>query len=201
MTNNSKSAEHTRNYRKRLKEQGFLKHEIYVPSRFKDIIKKFETCLREGITPIFPEKMKGLLMEVKTKTWNVESLKTEIDKNVSSEEIATEVVDENSMIVNMKEYGDLALVVTIIEDQILVSRTLVKVSSVKDPVEFNKILLKMNKPMPLSSFGITNVNGEDWYEIFGALSASSTFQSIEEELNTLAENTLDVVDDMEEYFI
>ena len=68
------------------------------------------------------------------------------------------------------------------------------VSEQKDAARFNEFLLKAQRVVPLSNFAITNVGGEDVYELMGELSCKTTLQTILIELRTLAENAIDATD-------
>lgn len=61
--------------------------------------------------------------------------------------------------------------------------------------DMHDVMLSANLALPLSSFG--KVAGT--YMLFGALSASSTTQSIEMEIETLASNTLEALELVTDY--
>lgn len=61
--------------------------------------------------------------------------------------------------------------------------------------EMNKVMLAMNIPMPLSSFGI---NGNH-YVAFGAMSAKSDIDELAHEIVTLSNNSLDAIQALSEY--
>lgn len=61
--------------------------------------------------------------------------------------------------------------------------------------EMLEVMLDMNIPMPLSSFGRIGSR----YTIFGALSLESSAESIARELTVLSDNALDAIDAMSEY--
>ena len=53
--------------------------------------------------------------------------------------------------------------------------------------------------MPLSTFGISIVNGEEWYELFGSLSARSSAEVVVEEIAVLASNAEDAANLIQEW--
>jgi len=61
--------------------------------------------------------------------------------------------------------------------------------------ELNQYMLELNVPIPLSSFAIV----DDYYVIFGALSCGSTLESLSDELVTLASNSIDSLQALEEF--
>jgi len=61
-------------------------------------------------------------------------------------------------------------------------------------------MLRLNMPMPLSSFGIVqNEERGDQYAVFGAMSLSATAEDVALELATLSDNALDAIDVMSPY--
>lgn len=61
--------------------------------------------------------------------------------------------------------------------------------------ELNQYLLEMNVPMPLSSFALI----DEYYSIFGSLACESKFENIALELITLAQNSEDTLQALEEF--
>ncbi|MES9853866.1 MAG: DUF2170 family protein [Candidatus Thiodiazotropha sp. L084R] len=61
--------------------------------------------------------------------------------------------------------------------------------------EMLELMLDMNIPIPLSSFGRIGSR----YTIFGALSLNSSAESIGKELTVLSDNALDAIEAMSEY--
>jgi len=87
--------------------------------------------------------------------------------------------------------------VTITETQILCISylfTRMEIHADKE-AELNRCLLELNLPMPLSAFALV----DDYYVVFGALSRGSKFESICEELVTLANNATDTLQALEEF--
>ncbi|PBN86003.1 hypothetical protein ABE88_023930 [Escherichia coli] len=66
---------------------------------------------------------------------------------------------------------------------------------------FNKatFLLRNQKMMPLSSVGISSVQQEEYYIVFGALSLKSSLEDILLEITSLVDNALDLAEITEEY--
>jgi uncharacterized protein YjfI (DUF2170 family) len=65
---------------------------------------------------------------------------------------------------------------------------------------FNEFLLKAQKLVPLSNFGISTVGERDYYELFGELAPSSSLDDILIELRVLAENAIEAASDLRSSF-
>ena len=95
----------------------------------------------------------------------------------------------------MTEFGDLPLLMSVSGGQILVDTLLWPADDVADPADFNAKILKTHKLLALSTFGIrTGPDGKDYYELFGALSAGSILESVILEIETLADNAMQIAE-------
>ena len=95
------------------------------------------------------------------------------------------------------KFDELPIYLTFTEEQIICICYLFKKDEVKssEVAGLNETLLKLNVPVPLSSFAIV----DDQYTIFGALSTSSSFDDVAHELVTLADNAADALESVEAY--
>jgi uncharacterized protein YjfI (DUF2170 family) len=93
--------------------------------------------------------------------------------------------------VTLNECGELTVVVGVEGKEIQASVLLDPVDAVREPATFQNRLLRANKLLPLSTFGITEVGGRSHYEIFGQLSGGSELEEIVEEIETLGRNAID----------
>ncbi|NSZ18667.1 YjfI family protein [Agrobacterium vitis] len=94
--------------------------------------------------------------------------------------------------VTLKEKGDMDVFVAVSgERDILASIVLVPCDDVPSRADFERMVLKTHKFVPLSSFGITIIDGEEWYELFGSLSTRSRAETVVEEVAILAANAVD----------
>ncbi|WP_152047463.1 YjfI family protein [Aureimonas psammosilenae] len=100
-------------------------------------------------------------------------------------------VEGDVLRVTLKEKGHLDVFVAAGGDQILASVMLAPASGVPNREAFERLALKTHKLVPLSTFGISTVNGEEWYELFGSLSARSAADVVVEEIAVLAANAED----------
>ena len=87
---------------------------------------------------------------------------------------------------------DFPIFVSSTERQILSVTPLFKVSDVKEGEinSLNSSLLKLSPVVPLSSIGLQG----DQYILHGAMAVGTLFENIAHELETQADNTLDVLD-------
>ena len=96
-----------------------------------------------------------------------------------------------AILITMSEFGDLPLLLSVSGSQILVETLLWPVDEVKDTAAFNELILKTHKLLPLSTFGIRHgPDGRAYYEMFGSLSAGSILESVQFEIETLADNAM-----------
>jgi uncharacterized protein YjfI (DUF2170 family) len=131
-----------------------------------------------------------------SETWTTDSLHLALSgtEPVKSGTICIDLVRGTSdgIAVTMVEFGDLTIVMSVGAEQILAQVLLWPLASLKDPAAFADMALRTHKLMPLSTFGITKgPDGSDYYELFGALSASSKLDNVVLELETLADNAIE----------
>lgn len=136
--------------------------------------------------------------------WSVKSLADALSetKLLREGELTARVVEGADPVlqITMHEFGDLPVFLSAGAEQIVVSALLWPVDEQKDQAAFNVFLLKAQKLVPLSNFGITTVSGRDYYELFGELSCKSTLQTVIIELRMLAENAIRAASDLRDDF-
>ena len=101
-------------------------------------------------------------------TWNPLALATAL-QTVPEQNIDV-TNSENALIIKMNDYGDLQINILFTSRQMIIETFICPVSSISNPDEFNTFLLRNQKMMPLSSVGISSVQQEEYYIVFGALS-------------------------------
>lgn len=74
------------------------------------------------------------------------------------------------------------------EQQLIVESVLFAESAVKNTQGLNTLILETHQFVPLSTVGISAINGERYYVVFGALSTDSKSSVIVEEIETLFSN-------------
>ncbi|MDB5688583.1 MAG: hypothetical protein JWL91_459 [Sphingomonas bacterium] len=136
--------------------------------------------------------------------WTVRTLKAALDgcEAVRAGEFSARIVEgaEPVLLVTMHQHGDLEAFVTVSEEQIAASVLLWPCDEQPDRERFNEFLLKAQKLVPLSNFGIATVGERDFYELFGELATTTSLDTIVIELRTLAENAMEAATDLRDAF-
>lgn len=136
--------------------------------------------------------------------WSVKSLAGALTETrlLRDGELTARVLEGSEPVlqITMHEFGDLPIYLSVGAEQIVVSALMWPVDEQKDQAAFNVFLLKAQKLVPLSNFGITTVAGRDYYEIFGELACKTTLQTVIIELRMLAENAIRAADELRETF-
>ena len=101
---------------------------------------------------------------------------------------------ESALIIKTNDYGDLQINILFTSRQMIIETFICPVSSISNPDEFNTFLLRNQKMMPLSSVGISSVQQEEYYIVFGALSLKSSLEDILLEITSLVDNALDLAE-------
>lgn len=136
--------------------------------------------------------------------WSVKSLAAALtDTRLLREGEMTARVLEGSepvLQISLHEFGDLPIFLSVGAEQIVVSALLWPVDEQQRQDEFNVFLLKAQKLVPLSNFGITTVAGRDYYELFGEISCKTTLQTVIIELRMLGENAIRAASELRDNF-
>ncbi len=189
-----KSSYYQSRYRARLRENGYVKREIWIPPDYTKILKDCETALRAGVMPFIPKTVTERKMS-EDRNWTTATLYEALaqSETAGEGEIEVELVEgaDPGILITMTEFGDLPLLMSVSGSQILVDTLLWPVDAVNDPAAFNEMIMKTHKLLPLSTFGIRQgPDGREYYEMFGSLSAGSILESILFEIETLADNAM-----------
>ncbi len=124
----------------------------------------------------------------KAMSWELESIETllkEVDDFVVTRE-------ENCLLIANQDGIDAWLAIS--GEQILVESLLFAASEVKDKPALDHEILSSHMVFPLTTVGISTINGEEYYTAFGALSAQSKAESIVIEVETLFQNVASFLD-------
>ena len=136
--------------------------------------------------------------------WTITTLKEALEQTslVREGELTPRIIEgaDPVLLVTMHEYGDLPIYVSAGPVQTVVSVLLWPVDEQGDVNSFNTCLLKAQKLVPLSNFGITTVAGRDYYDLFGELSCKTTLQTVIIELRMLAENAIRAASELRDNF-
>lgn len=204
-------AERTRLWREERQRLGLVKLELWVPPAAKADIQAAARAIitassRGPALSRNPDPPRGSLQmdHVIDTDWSVKSLADALSetKLLREGELTARVVEGADPVlqITMHEFGDLPVFLSAGAEQIVVSALLWPVDEQKDQAAFNVFLLKAQKLVPLSNFGITTVSGRDYYELFGELSCKSTLQTVIIELRMLAENAIRAASDLRDDF-
>jgi uncharacterized protein len=115
-------------------------------------------------------------------SWNLNTLEQLLSKN---KDMAITMEDGCICITN-DDGIDAYLAVS--GEQIIVESLLFAKKQIKDVALLNDEILKTHQLFPLTTMGITQVSGEDYYMAFGALSSQSKEESILLEIQMLFQN-------------
>lgn len=130
-------------------------------------------------------------------TWTTRALHGELARSPLADTATIDLIDgsEPTIQMSLHDQGDLPVFVSVAGGQIMVSTTLWETSQVKDRNAFNEAALKLNPVNALSNIGIVAVEpGRDAYVMFGELSASSPIDTVVEEIQMLALNTIEAAE-------
>lgn len=84
-------------------------------------------------------------------------------------------------------------------DQIIAETLLFPEAAVADVDALNADILRTHQIFPLTTVAISNIDGEDYYTAFGALSADSKVSSVLVEVETLFNNVAGMLETYEDY--
>ncbi|KLD74883.1 DUF2170 family protein [Xanthomonas hyacinthi] len=107
---------------------------------------------------------------------------------------------EPAINLTLHDYGAMEIQVAASGSQIFVSTVLAPADQVADRHGLNDACLRLNPLNPLSNLGLIQHAGKDTYIIFGELSASSSIDEVDEEIQVLAANTLDAAESLKPFF-
>ena len=196
------SAHYQREFRKRLREQGFVKKESWIKPENGKLLTLVEKQLRPHIEPPSighaSDLVGNAMLSHNPPSWTLSDLWEALS--------TTDLVSHGSATINhlesaetleivMHEYGDLPLLLTIAGKQMLIEAVLWAVDDVTDPAAFDAAVLRTHKYFPLSTLGVdTFDDGKDYYILFGALSTASLLGNIILEIETLSANVFQAID-------
>lgn len=126
-------------------------------------------------------------------TWDLDQL-----QGLLSKQPGLVITRENDCLLIANEDG-LDAWIAISGEQILVESLLFAQSEVSDVNALNAAILRTHMVFPLTTVGVSNLNGEDYYTAFGSLSAQSKESSILIEVETLFQNVEAFLDAYQEY--
>lgn len=196
------SAHYQREFRRRLREQGLVKKEVWISPDNAGQLSAIEKQLR--VPGVLSEKKGVNNMTDINHSWTTSSLHEALKDTelFVSGQGSVELIDgvDPSLHIVMREYGDLPVFLTVSGDQIIVESVLWSAEEVNDVDLFNETILRTHKYFPLSTISLDNLgkNG-DYYHMFGALSSFSILTNIVFEIEVLANNVIQATEAYAEY--
>ncbi|MCB1925586.1 MAG: YjfI family protein [Gammaproteobacteria bacterium] len=190
--NRKSSAHYQREFRRRMRENGLVKKEVWIRPDNAKLLTTLEKRLREvGARDAIGE----FAMRSHTPGWDINVLHEALSKEslIKEGRATSEVIDGvgPSIYLVMREFGDLPLFLTVSGDQIIVESVLWEKADVVDVESFNEAVLRTHKYFPLSTISLDRLeDGKDYYQMFGALSSESGLSEIVLEIETLASNVI-----------
>jgi uncharacterized protein YjfI (DUF2170 family) len=198
------SAHYQREFRRRLREQGLVKKEIWIQPKHALKLNTIEQTLREADSTVDAQLINA--MTDSSTLWTTRTLFDEIQDATlfSSQQATVDLIDGIDPVLHMvmHEYGDLPIFLSVYGEQIIVESVLWSTSDVKNLAEFNEAILRTHKYFPLSTISLDKrVDGVDYYHMFGALSSASNLSNIVFEIEVLASNVIKVTEAYSEYLV
>ncbi len=202
--NKKTSAHYQREFRRRLREQGLVKKEIWIQPEHALKLNTIEQTLREADLTVNAELINT--MTDSGTLWTTRTLFVELQQAAlfSNQQATVELIDGIDAVLHivMHEYGDLPIYLSVYGEQIIVEAVLWSTSDVKNLAEFNEAVLRTHKYFPLSTISLDKrVDGVDYYHMFGALSSASILSNIVFEIEVLANNVIKVTEAYSEYLV
>ncbi len=196
------SAHYQREFRRRLREQGLVKKEVWIRPEYAKYLAAVEAELRNTLEP---SVIKGVTVMTDNAPWTTTSLHSALQETelFTSGRASVELIDgiEPSLQIEMGDYGDLPIFITVYGDQILAESVLWAAADITDTAAFNEAVLRTHKYFPLSTVSLDNMaEGGDYYHMFGALSATSRLANVIFEIEVLASNVIQATEAYSEFF-
>jgi len=196
------SAHYQREYRKRLREAGLVKKEVWIRPEHATQLASIESTLRlpGGLDATRGERT----MSGTSEGWTTDKLYQEIQKvpAVGDARMSLELIDgvDPTLHFTLHDFGDLPVFLTVSGDQIIAEAVLWSVDEVNDVNAFNEAVLRTHKYFPLSTISLDSVpGGADYYYMFGALSSKSSLDNVVAEIETLGSNVIQATEAYAEF--
>ncbi|WP_133499361.1 YjfI family protein [Cognatilysobacter terrigena] len=184
------STDYVREFRKRMRESGLVKREVWIRPERAPELTAIEKQLRQppGTATALDEERSA------RPGWTVHALAVALaaTRPVLTGRVTIELIEgaEPSLHLVMHDYGDLPVFVAIGGEQIIVQVLMWPVDDVVDTAAFDMHVLRTHKLLPLSTMGIEPIGGVMSYIMFGSLDTHSSLANVLFEIETLAENVL-----------
>lgn len=133
--------------------------------------------------------------------WTTQELLTRLADSFGADNVEEVPTADGAIQVTLPDSGDLGITIALTDREIFVSTPLVEASQVRDAAGFNEACLRLNPINPLSNLGLTTINENDVYIVFGEMAPDSSAEQIELEIRTLADNAIDAVEALKSYLV
>jgi uncharacterized protein len=136
-------------------------------------------------------------MNAQQTTWTLQELKRALEQSDSFAggdiSCAVSSTQPDVLEVQLRSAGEITLFMTVGDTQILTTTVLWPRDQQDDATAFEAMMLRNHKKLlPLCALSIDDVDGREYYELFGAMSVRSTLNSVETELRTIASSALEL---------
>lgn len=190
------SAHYQREYRKRLRDQGLVKKEIWILPEQRPKAREMEKELRKPLAQSGDFSLHSAGQN--RAKWRTGALFGELSTTglIRSGKASIELIDgdEPAMMITMHEYGDLPVFMTVSGDQIVAESILWPANDVADQARFNETVLRTQNYYPLSTICLGKRAEQDYYLMEGSVSATADINDITLEIETLANNVIRVTE-------
>ncbi len=208
------SAHYQREYRKRLREAGLVKKEVWIRPDNAKLLAYAEKKLREtidtegdafGLITLGLTRGEDSMIDT-SNTWTTRGLFDSLQAVApfSNQKASIELIDgaDPALHMVMHDYGDLPIFLTVSGEQIIAESALWSTAEVTDIHGLNDAVLRTHKYFPLSTISLDNIGaGQDYYHMFGALSSASILANIVFEIEVLASNVIQAAEAYAEFLI
>lgn len=130
-------------------------------------------------------------------SWTSHTLYEALQETDLADKASIQLIEgsDPSLQITMHDYGELPLFLSVCGVQMLVESVMWAATEIQDDTAFNAEVLRTHKLFPLSTISLDRMpDGEDYYTMFGALSASSSLTDIIFEIETLADNVINAAE-------
>jgi len=191
------SAHYQRQYRKRLRERGLIKKEVWVLPENARLLTAYEKELRKSSPEI--NNQQAFMMVEQNEQWTTEKCFNALSdlSRFTKGEASIELIEglNPSIYIQMHDFGDLPIYCSVSGEQIIVESVLWAATDIKDKNDFNEMILRSHKYFPLSTICLDQgADGLSYYFMLGALSATAKLSNILFEIEMLASNVINVTE-------
>lgn len=199
--------------RERLRKAGLSRVEIWVKSDQVPLVLYIADRIRQGavvsVSPTSGYNADNLNVKAKeydsmepvSRPWTVETLKAALE---SSEDLlpgefvcAVSSGADDVLEVSVEAVGGVRLYVAVDGEQLVTNTILWPRDAQDDPAAFESMMLRRHKDLlPLCALSIDEIEGREYYELFGSMSSRSVLASVVTEFRTIANNAIELATDL-----